>query len=73
MAESGLGAGAGVRGAGGEGIALLNCLEATLLAGAFGVGLSLPLFTIGVDGAGVTGGLKSKAGGAGVASVLGGT
>ena len=45
---------------------LLNRLETTLLAGAFGVGLSLPLFTVGVDGAGVTGGLKSEVGGAGV-------
>ena len=70
MAGSGLGAGAGVRGAGGGGIALLNRLEATLLAGAFGVGLSLPLFTVGVVGAGVTEGLKSEVGGPGV---VGGT
>ena len=49
-------------------MALLNRLETTLLAGAFGVGLSLSLFTVlvGVDGAGVTGGLKSKEGGPGV-------
>ena len=66
MVGSCLGAGAGVRGAGGGGIALLNRLETTLLAGAFGVGLSLPLFTVGVDGAGVTGGLKSEVGGPGV-------
>ena len=66
MTGSCLGAGAGVRGAGGGGIALLNRLETTLLAGAFGVGLSLPLFTVGVDGAGVTGGLKSEVGGPGV-------
>ena len=66
MTGSCLGAGAGVRGAGGGGIALFNRLETTLLAGAFGVGLSLPLFTVGVVGAGVTGGLESEVGGAGV-------